>query len=63
MKLSDVLAVTTLNNPQQHVADPRSETNLRTLGAETTYKFFHEMTSGLPALQKPLGNKVGLPMK
>lgn len=41
--------------------DPRSETNLRTLGGETTYKYFHEMTSGLPALQKPLGSKTFRP--
>jgi len=33
--------------------NPQSETNLRIIGAETSYKFFHELTSGLPSLQKP----------
>ena len=38
--------------------DPKSETNLRIVGADTSYKFFHETTSGIPALQKPNGKLV-----
>jgi len=38
--------------------NPQSETNLRIIGAETSYKFFHELTSGLPSLQKPTAKLV-----